>query len=238
MIQTATYTNQGGRSENEDTIRMKSRGGDRLCLVVADGLGGHGGGQIASSTAADLICSRWQGETDPDLLRDWIQQAHLAVRDHQTETCAMKSTVVVLTISGSVASWAHVGDTRLYHFFNGSLDFQTRDHSASQVAVLLGNITRDQIRFHEDRSRILRALGQDSDTVNAEEGGLTMGTGHHAFLLCTDGFWEYVLEREMEEDLRQSRSPEEWLTRMRTRLGGKIPADNDNNSAAGVWLSF
>lgn len=153
----------------------------------------------------------------------------------QTPTCQMKSTVVMLTIANGQAAWAHVGDSRLYRFHEGTLEFQTRDHSASQVAVLLGDITQDQIRFHEDRSRILRALGQEGE-VKAEVGGMALQPGKYAFLLCTDGFWEYVLEPEMEEDLRAAANPEDWLARMRQRLAQRVPPDNDNNTAAAVWL--
>ena len=56
-------------------------------------------------------------------------------------------------------------------------------------------------------------------------------------LLCSDGFWEYVLEEEMEEELRLAKDPEDWLCRMREHLRGRIPQNNDNNTAAVVWLT-
>ena len=61
--------------------------------------------------------------------------------------------------------------------------------------------------------------------------------GVHAFLLCTDGFWEYVLEEEMEQDLRLARSAKQWLEKMRRRLQARAPADQDNNSAIVIWKS-
>ena len=148
----------------------------------------------------------------------------------------MKSTAVALMIANGRAAWAHVGDSRLYHFMNGSLVFQTRDHSASQIAVMLGDITVDQIRFHEDRNRVLRALGQDG-SLNVEASEELLPPGDHAYLLCSDGFWEYVLEKEMEDDLRLASDPEDWLHRMRERLQARVPHDNDNNTAAAVWLT-
>ena len=120
-------------------------------------------------------------------------------------------------------------------FIQGRLVFQTKDHSASQVAVWLGDITQDQVRFHQDRCRILRALGQEGD-VKVETGGEQLEPGTHAFLLCTDGFWEYVLEEEMEETLSRAQGPKDWLERMRARLNQRAPSDCDNNSAAAVWL--
>lgn len=235
MIQTAVYTNIGGRAQNEDTVRQAAPLPDRLCMVVADGLGGHGGGEIASAAAADTICGGWNGQVDTDVLLDLVQAAHRNVLSLQTRQCAMKSTVVALAVENGKAAWAHAGDSRLYHFLNGAWVFQTRDHSASQIAVTLGEITVDQIRFHEDRNRVFRALGQDGDLkVDTREEPLT--PGRHAFLLCTDGFWEYVLESEMEEDLRAASDPEDWLARMRSRLTARVPSNNDNNTAAAVWL--
>ena len=148
----------------------------------------------------------------------------------------MKSTAVALTAGEGRAAWAHVGDSRLYHFLDGKLVFQTRDHSASQIAVMLGEITVDQIRFHEDRSRVLRAVGQEG-AMNVEAAEELLAKGTHAWLLCSDGFWEYVLESEMEEDLRLAKDPQDWLSRMRERLKERIPENNDNNTAAVVWLT-
>lgn len=233
-IQTASYTDVGGRTQNEDTVRMTERA-SRLCAVVADGLGGHGGGAQASAAAADRICRDWNGQISPAVLTDLIQAAHRDVQALQTPQLAMKTTVTAVMAENGRAAWAHVGDSRIYHFYNGALVFQTRDHSASQIAVMLGDITTDQIRFHEDRNRVLRALGQEG-SLNVEAREEELAPGRHAFLLCTDGFWEYVLEPEMEADLRAAASPEDWLARMRKRLQDRIPADNDNNTAAAVWL--
>ena len=237
MLQTASYTDTGGRAVNEDSTRQARLGEDRLCLVVADGLGGHGGGARASAAAADTICREWRGEADPEVLKGLIQRGHQAVTAIQTPQCAMKSTVVALELAGSRAAWAHVGDSRLYHFTDGRLVFQTRDHSASQIAVFMGEITVDQIRFHEDRNRVLRALGQDEvPVVEAKE--VELPPGKHAFLLCSDGFWEYVLENEMAADLTAAADPLDWLARMRSRLIQRVPADNDNNTAAAVWADI
>lgn len=231
----ATYTDIGARPVNEDTVKYVKSAGGNLCVVVADGLGGHGGGQTASQITADIICDGWGGSTDGVRLLELIEKAHKEVLARQTKTCMMKSTVTSLLLSREHATWAHAGDSRIYHFFDGHLVFQTKDHSASQVAVALGQIKPSQIRFHEDRSRVLKAVGQEG-TLTPECGGEDLKPGKHAFLLCTDGFWEYVLEHEMEVDLRMASSPEDWLERMRKRLAFQIPPDNDNNTAAAVWM--
>ncbi|MCD7750128.1 MAG: protein phosphatase 2C domain-containing protein [Lachnospiraceae bacterium] len=235
MIYSAIYTDQGGRPENEDSARLLRQGPDVACAVVADGLGGHGGGRIASDTAVRSLCASWDGSGGQEELKTLIEKANQDVLSRQSSVCAMKSTIVALSLVGRRAVWAHVGDSRLYRFYEKRLEFQTRDHSASQVAVMLGDITPDQIRFHEDRNRVLRALGQEEE-MKVETGELSLQSGSYAFLLCTDGFWEYVLEPEMEEDLKASHNPEEWLDRMKRRLWERVPPDNDNNTALAVWL--
>lgn len=237
MIETASYTDQGGRDRNEDTVAVRALDGDRACAVVADGLGGHGGGDAASQTAARVIMEGWNGSADTAGLTALAQKAHEQIRAMQTPVCRMKSTLAALELERDRMVWAYAGDTRIYHFVNGSLVWQTQDHSASRIAVALGQITPDQIRFHEDRSRIYRALGIEGDLA-ADTGEQKLERGKHAFLLCSDGFWEYVYEAEMERTLKAAPDPERWLRAMRAFLDGRISADNDNNTAAALWLTI
>lgn len=234
MTQYATYSDIGGRPRNEDSVRVKQLS-SRLCAVLADGLGGHGGGEKASAAAVDSILELWDGRDTPESLRELARSAHKLVRSMQTPGCQMKTTLVVLTVGEGNFHWAYVGDSRLYHFEEGKLVWQTRDHSASQIAVLMGQITQDQVRFHEDRSIIYRALGQQGD-VEADGGEKNLTPGRHAFLLCSDGFWEYVYEPEMEEMLKRANTPQQWLEMMRELLSARIPENNDNNTAAAIWV--
>lgn len=236
MISYASCTDVGGRPYNEDCVDYKQTGEDNLCVVLADGLGGHGGGEIASKEAVKLILDGWHGSATPASLCDLAQAAHRRILTLQTPVCKMKTTVVILSITEGRAQWAHAGDSRLYHFIDGKLVYQTRDHSSSQIAVLMGQIKPEEIRFHEDRSHIFRALGQENN-MSADAKEQELAPGRHAFLLCTDGFWEYVYETEMEEELRAAVSAKDWLERMKHRLDGRADQDNDNNTAAAVWLT-
>ena len=237
MISYASYSDTGGRPCNEDSVRMTDLGNGRLCAVLADGLGGHGGGDAASEVVVETVSGGWNGIASPEILTELALRAHQRILKMQTPICEMKSTLAALAIDGSKIDYAHVGDSRLYHFVNGKLVFQTRDHSASQIAVLLGQITLEEIRFHTDRSRLFRALGQDGElSVDAAEEELS--AGKHEFLLCSDGFWEYVYENEMESTLSDSSSPEDWIEKMRAIHKSRVPPDNDNNTAAAVWVDI
>ena len=125
--------------------------------------------------------------------------------------------------------------SRLYHFVDGQQVFCTFDHSVSRMAVLAGEITMDDIRFHSDRNKLIKVIGKSKDTV-PEYGECILKPGKHAFLLCTDGFWEYVTEKEMEKTLKKASSPEKWILAMRKILAGRVDGTQDNNSAIAVFV--
>ena len=177
MIHTAhaILTGQGGRRINEDWAGVTELPGGGLTAVVADGLGGHEGGQIASETAGkEFLRFLSSAALCPDaaLLEKAAFRANEAVLDLQTQEYRMMSTLAGFMLTDRQARWVHVGDSRIYHFHNGILSGRTLDHSVSQMAVAMGMIDESQIRFHEDRSRLLRALG--SDTFEPEVSGLPL----------------------------------------------------------------
>lgn len=236
-ISTAYLSEQGGREKNEDTVCIR-RKDNKLCVFVGDGLGGYDNGKFASETAAQTIIkySEQQDFLDETRMQEAAMLANEKIKEQQAvRNSNMKTTIVVLGIDDLKARWMHVGDSRLYHFKNGKIVGQTMDHSVSQMAVLMGEITQEQIRFHEDRNRVLRALGSDNSKPDISK--LTIIDGDkEAFLLCTDGFWEYVFEEEMEEELRKAKSPEKWLKKMRGILEKRVPRGNDNYTAVAVFL--
>jgi serine/threonine protein phosphatase PrpC len=192
---------------------------------------------MASQAAAQaLMATSHRGSllTDERLL-EAAGLAQQAVRQVQAEKMGnMKTTLVFLTIEDGRARWMHIGDSRLYHFRGGYLQSQTMDHSVSQMAVLMGEITPREIRFHEDRNRVLRALGGDNARPEISRTVMLTG-GEDVFLLCTDGFWEYVYEEEMEQLLCASSTPQQWLDRMEALVRSRAGKDNDNFTAAAVF---
>ena len=232
---TASYSNIGGRDVNEDSTLVKPYG-DALIAAVADGLGGHGGGDDASQTALAALDARClkgypSGE---DAWKDVCAELNRAVLAVQTERLRMKTTLALAAVTDGTLACVHVGDSRVYYFHEGEIRYQSCDHSVSQLAVLTGEITLDQIRFHEDRSRLLRSLG--SEEAAAPDVRLFEGTPEagDALLLCSDGFWEYVLEKEMLGALKRARSAQDWLDGMRRILRKRAKRGNDNNSAVAV----
>lgn len=236
MILSAKYTDLGGRSVNEDSCDIFCIN-NRACAVVADGLGSYGGGEVASSIAVNMIGEKFAqvNQLNYEILVDTIQSINREIYAAQTPEKPMKTTIAVLSMENGMCTALHIGDTRIYHFSENQLLHMTFDHSVSQMAVLTGEITQAQIRHHVDRNRLLRALGKEDDVKVEINKWEIAGKGLQAFLLCTDGFWEYVYESEMEETLCISETPQEWLSLMAGLLQKRVPVDCDNNTAVAVW---
>jgi len=241
-MEISQYSDQGGREYNEDTCIVLREAG-RVAAIIADGLGGHGKGEQASRAAAESLKEDWRQNGGREITKEkldlWMHRANEKVLAMQTPTTAMKTTVVFLCIDEKrrKAQWAHAGDSRLYYFADYKQTFCTFDHSVSRMAALVGEIDFESIRFHQDRNRLLRTIGME-ELPETEQGQCILEKNTaHAFLLCTDGFWEYVEEEDMERSLVNSGTAEEWIDRMRQILRSKIKDGNDNNSAIAVWIS-
>lgn len=230
----------GDREENEDCIGI-AEGKDCVCFVVADGLGGHGKGDIASKLATSEFQKTFERSTGSTLegkLEKAFQNAQCAIlaeQQHQNTNFQMKTTVAAVAIDHSSAICGHIGDTRIYSFYHNRIMQRTLDHSVPQMLVLSREIKEKQIRNHPDRNKLLRVLGVqgdvrfDSFTIDLKK--------CQAILLCSDGFWELILEKEMRSTLKKSSSAQDWLERMCgiVEENGK-GKDMDNYSAIAIWL--
>jgi len=240
-IITSAICKQGGREYNQDYLDMKIAD-DGACLVVCDGLGSYYGSEVASRICASNIIESYNRVKQldapravrPEFCQSYIQTAHNRVVDEKEHNPKIKSsctTVACVVTDFHSTVMTHIGDTRIYFFKNGKLHFQTKDHSLSQLAVEMGQIPLRDIRSHKDQNKLTRVLGSDyyiPPDCDIYNGALAPGD---AFILCTDGFWEYVYEEEMEQDLAASITPDEALMRMEQRLLARVTKFNDNYSA-------
>lgn len=229
----AFYSDAGGRANNEDFYLAKQIGEARL-FVVADGLGGHEAGEQASKTAVEAIKGYLLENSDKDIVKA-IEYANCAVLSRCREmNLEMKTTVAVAFIEKEYTTIAHVGDTRVYAFNKCATVFRTKDHSASQLAVSVGEISEAEIRGHEDRNVLLRALGA-SEKIKVDAVKLD-NRSFDSLLLCSDGFWEYVLDEEMVQMQSGVKMADGWLYKMRRAQLGRAPGNCDNNTAVAVFM--
>lgn len=240
MTQYAILSRKGERPLNEDAVEALQCG-DKQLFILCDGLGGHGGGEAASAITVaaareTLNSTALSGEA---LLTQCLQAAQTALLQEQRRLCAadkLKTTAVLLLFENGTAQWAHVGDSRLYLFQRHRVLQRTLDHSVPQMLVLQGEIKESQIRFHEDRNRLTRVLGADEATPRAALGQPFPLASGLRFLLCSDGFWEWLDEKEMERCSKRTQTPEAWLTAMEEKIlrAGKGNG-MDNYSAVAVF---
>ena len=226
------FSSPGGREYNEDSADMRSSDSAAV-FVLADGLGGHRYGDLASACAVDTILSYMEQYDNPTDTYATLYGALTAANDRivalQREKAArMKSTAVILHMTADYAYWAHVGDSRLYHIYHNELRDITEDHSVAFKKYKAGEITREMIASDEDQSSLLRVLGTpgevkpDMNYAPAEQGD--------AYMLCSDGVWEYLYDEEVLLDYHKASSAREWAQLMLLRVMERIPPDNDNLS--------
>ncbi len=234
-IDSYLYSSPGGREYNEDCVGERVISGGKL-FVAADGLGGHKYGDIASKCVVDTFKAAAEPEEDVrQWLEDTIAEAHNAVMKLQDEKAAkMRSTVAALAIKYNKAYWANVGDSRVYYIHNDTIYAITEDHSVAYKKFLLGEITRDEIATDEDQSSLLRTIGNESrNTPDIYESEEELSNGD-AFLLCSDGAWEYFMDNEILFDYFKSETAEQWAQYILTRIVSRVKEGNDNLSVITV----
>jgi len=242
-IRIATLSRTGGRERNEDACGFLFTGsGGPGCCVLSDGAGGHGGGDIASRIAVKSVLEAFAASppASPPELASLIARAnHEVIREQSSADSQrdMRATLVVLSFDPDrdVALWGHVGDSRLYWFRGGYVAARTKDHSLVQSMIDAGLGNPDTLRAGPDRSVLIASLGGDDgfepDIVDAPR-SLQPGD---AFILCSDGFWEYVSDRAMEAALQRVATPDDWLASLEQVVLAAARPGHDNYSAVAVW---
>ena len=241
LVNYYSVSKTGDREINEDSTGI-IKGTDCTCFIVADGLGGHGKGDIASQIAVSAFQSVFEEKlTLPmeESLTSAFQNAQNAIISEQQRQGAMfqmKTTAAAVVFDHTSAICGHIGDTRIYTFAHNRIKERTLDHSVPQMLVLSREIKEKQIRNHPDRNKLLRVLGVQGD-IKIDSFRIDDLSKYQAVLLCSDGFWELILEKEMCRTLKKSCSAQEWIMRMceiveRNGQGKEM----DNYSAIAIWL--
>lgn len=236
---TYLYTNAGSREDNEDSAVFITKENHGI-FIVADGLGGHSHGKLASQCVISSLEEAWT-LSEPENRTVWMKQqieaANQKILALQKDCHSrLKSTVVALSIDDQKAVWAHVGDSRLYYLHNRSISHITADHSVSYKKYKAGEITRAQINQDEDQSCLLRSLGgEDHFQPDLGEASHDLEPGD-GFLLCSDGIWEYLYDEEVLIDLLKADTAKEWGELLLLRVISRIQPENDNLTLMTIML--
>lgn len=197
------------RAANEDYFAIRSESG---LFLVADGMGGHGNGEVASRLATRSVCDTilalpketWRRKSSAEqpaaALREALEKANQAVFravDGNAELSGMGATMVALLLVGESAIVAHAGDSRAYRVRAGKLGQLTEDHTWVGQQVTAGELSPDEARQHPFRNVVTRALGGEANLIvdvsahDIREGDI--------FLLCTDGLTGVVPDERIVE---------------------------------------
>lgn len=198
-----TAQNLGGRANQEDALGVFAAGEGRSVVALADGAGGHQGGEKASAAAIKTIqtlVANGSLMNDAAALSAAIDAANRAVAElSRTADDGPRTTLVVAAIDASKLAWAHVGDSRLYIFRNGKVLQRSHDDSVVQLLVDMNRISEEEALHHPDRNRLLKALG-GGDIGDGQPGIIAVQAGD-AIALCSDGVWEHVAPAEIAKAL-------------------------------------
>lgn len=238
----AEKTHIGGRTNNQDyCAHLFTEAGD--LLVVADGLGGHEGGELASKHFCESLISFASDNIDalkqsPEkslakiiddavaLMRSTIQQQHPGVDAHTT--CAI---AWIDKTSGHITS-AHVGDSRIYIFDKKTIHWRSRDHSVVQILVDLDEVNEEEMGHHPEQGQLTRSISMEGEIKPSIKSHAPFAK-KQTILLCSDGFWEQILTRDI-LSLAKTRSLDkrlEELLETAVKRGGK----KGDNVTVQVW---
>lgn len=210
------------REGNEDSYLVHEP-----LFVVADGMGGHLAGDVASSTAVDVILSKSDtaSASDPQTLADLIRSANAAIWEKATNDPTLRgmgTTCTLVLLNENRAHIAHVGDSRAYLLRDGNLQQLTEDHTLVARMVKEGRLQPEEAEHHPQRSIITRALGVDAD-VEVDLDSLELRPGDR-LLLCSDGLSGMIDHGSIESALQDQRDPQaaaEELVRRANAAGGE-----------------
>lgn len=189
-------TRLGNRVVNEDRIGIAETD-DAVLMVVADGMGGYRGGQIASRALVSRMVRQFKRHTFPVenpkvYLRELVSDAHLAVikaGSEQYPPIEPRTTCVVCLVQDGMAWWAHVGDSRLYRLRAGKVEERTIDHSKVEELRRRGVISEKDLEKHPQRHLVTRCIGfQQHPPIPAISEGVELDS-KDMLMLCTDGLW-------------------------------------------------
>jgi len=244
-LSVAHCSETGKRESNQDAVGFCAN--EQIgCFVLADGAGGHSGGEKASQAVVAGVLSAFRAAPAARCMEAvWLiavaRDALSAARKRHPICPQMDTTMAALLLNteAAYATWCQLGDSRIYLFRQGRARKLSHDHSILQAMIDAGLMQSSHLRGHKNRNTLYAAVGSPdtpSTAVCRVPFAITQGD---AFLLCSDGFWDALPEALMEEALAQAKTPEAWLKRMQEHIHKGLEGDKhdmDNFSALAVWV--
>ena len=242
MIETAFASSIGRiRKRNQDFVKVFKNKSDTTLAIVCDGMGGHQGGDVASTMAVSHLGHNFESTdfTDTNSAHKWIEvqlksenETILKTADRFPDLNGMGTTIVLAFAFKDTALIAHLGDSRAYIYADGHFTQLTEDHSLVNELVKMGQITKEQAKHHPQKNIITQALGVSS-TIDPEFRNVALNE-NDIILLCTDGLTNSLSDPQIQQILATKelslKDRCNKLINEANRLGG-----GDNITVCLVW---
>lgn len=225
------------RERNEDSVSIVANQTNELLLIVADGMGGHKNGEVASSIALSLICDRFKNISSVGNKEDainWIQstvsEANMEifkyVKDHP-ESQGMGTTIVLAILTPSFLLIGNIGDSSGYIYKNKKMHKITVDHTLVNLLLKSGELTEEEARNHPKKNVLMKALGS---STNVEMDIFNVELNIDGIFLCSDGLTNMLDDTQIARVLSEDISLEEKLEKLVFKANNR--GGNDNISIA------
>ena len=221
------------RDHNEDSVTIVKNINDEILMAVADGMGGHRGGEIASSIAINIIARRFSEIPeigDKESAISWIQnivgEANKAIYKYTAEhpeSEGMGTTVVLAILAKDFLLFGNIGDSSGYVIKNKKLHKITTDHTLVNLLVKSGELTLEEAKDHPRKNVLMRALGATQDV---EMDVFDVTDEVEGILLCSDGLTNMLTDEQITKVLNEDHTGEEKLQKLVIKSNNRGGTDN------------
>ncbi len=221
------------RERNEDSVNIVKNSSNEILLAVADGMGGHKDGEVASSIALNHIATRFKSISSvgnkEDAIR-WIQdnvkEANALIYKYVSlheESSGMGTTLVLAILTKSFLLIGNIGDSSGYVIKKGKLHKVTVDHTLVNLLVKSGELSEEDAKNHPKKNVLMKALGA---TVDVEMDIFNVELGIDGILLCSDGLTNMLDDESIEKVLNSNITIDEKLEKLIFKANNRGGSDN------------
>lgn len=237
-MQTFYLTDPGKvRSHNEDSVTILKNNNDEYLLAVADGMGGHKAGEVASDIAIRCLTDSFNGISSfngknnaIEWLRNIVTEINKQIfeyTDNNPDSKGMGTTLVVAIKSDDYVLFGNIGDSSGYVYKNDKLYKVTKDHTLVNLLVATGELTAEEAKYHPRKNVLMRALGAN-DPIEIDI--FDVDTSVKGIFLCSDGLTNMLTEEQIEKILNSNLSIEDTLAKLIRKANSR--GGNDNITVA------
>ena len=221
------------RSHNEDSVNIVENASGEILLAVADGMGGHKDGEVASSIALNHIATRFKEissvgnkEDAINWIQDIVKEANALIYKYVSmhkESAGMGTTLVLAILSKTFLLVGNIGDSSGYVMKNKKLHKVTVDHTLVNLLVKSGELSEQDAKNHPKKNVLMRALGA---SVDVEVDIFNVELGIDSIFLCSDGLTNMLDDHTIEKILNSDASIEEKLEKLVFKANNRGGSDN------------